>query len=180
MKFNLQTPIALALTVALAICTSVGAADAPEKKKKKNAGNRNNPAMNIMKQLADVELTEEQQSKIKEMAKESMAALKAAQKEAGITPEVMKKRAAAQKELKDSGVKGKELAQAINEKAGLTEAQAAGMAKISELRSTMMKGAIALLTDEQKAKLPERMARMAKAGKAGKGKGKKKKEKEAA
>ena len=96
--------------------------------------------------------------------------------EAGITPALMKKRVEAQKSLKDSVKKGKELQAAINEAAGFTEAQSAAFAKVAEARTAFQKQVIALLTDEQKENLPQAMKRLSAAdsGKA-KGKGKKKK-----
>ena len=166
----------LGLAFALMFTTVVVAQDAPEKKKKRAAAGGNNAVANVLKQLKDVGLTDEQKTKIEAMAKKSMTAMRAARKEAGITPELMKKRMAAQKELQKSGKKGAELIASVNEKAGLTEAQAKFFKKSTESRAALLKGAFALLTDEQKEKLPARIKRMASGGEEkGKGKGKKKK-----
>ncbi|WP_145419764.1 hypothetical protein [Planctomycetes bacterium K23_9] len=154
-------------------------ADDAVKEKKKNAkGNRGaSMAGQLIKQLKPVGLTDEQTKKIKELAKEPTELAKKIREEAGLTPELMKKRTAAMKELKDSGKKGKEMNAAVNEKAGLTETQIAAFTKMNEARTKFQRAAMALLTDEQKAKVPEKMQRMLKgpADRKGKGKGKGKK-----
>lgn len=171
----------LGLAFALLCTTVVVAEDAPEKKKRNNQGaDRANAATAILKQLDAADLTDDQKAKIQELAKKSMTEMRAVRKEAGITPEIMKKRAAAQKELKDSGKNPAELMAAVNEKAGLTEAQAQAIKKSDASRKALLKGAFALLTDEQKEKLPKRLTRAinqgdGKKGDAAKGKGKKKK-----
>lgn len=145
-----------------------------EKRGKKGAANRN-PAAAFMKQLEPVGLTQEQSAKITEMGKAMAKASKEIRDEAKLTNDVMKKRTAAMKEVREAGkVKGRDaIAKAVNEKAGLSESQAAAIAKTSELRAKFQKDVMALLTDEQKAKLPKQMQRAAKG--AAKGKGKKKK-----
>ncbi|MEM6469537.1 MAG: hypothetical protein AAF802_08185 [Planctomycetota bacterium] len=149
--------------------------------KKKRTRGRGNSANFVLKQFKDAELTDEQQAKVKELAKGFGESSMAMRKEAGLTDEVMKKRAAAQKELKDSGMKQKELTKAINEKAGLTTEQAEVLKKSNALRVQLMVKVFAMLIEEQQAKLPERIQTMAKRNaKAdskgeGKGKGKKKK-----
>jgi hypothetical protein len=166
------------LAFALLFTTVVVAQDAPKQKKNRGAAGGNNAATNVLKQLKDVGLTDEQKTKIEAMAKKSMTDMRDARKEAEITPELTKKRMAAQKELQESGKKGAELIAAVNEKAGITESQAKFFKKMAESRTALLKGAVALLTDEQKEKLPQRVKRMAsgeeRRGK-GKGKGKKKK-----
>ncbi|MGB7347093.1 MAG: hypothetical protein WBD20_22910 [Pirellulaceae bacterium] len=166
------------LALAVLLVSPVMADDAVKEKKKNAKGNRGaaSPAMQLIKQLEPVGLTEEQTTKIKELAKASAAADKALREEAGLTPELMKKRAEAQKELKDSGKKGKEMAAAVNEASGATEAQAAAFAKLNESRMKFQRAAMALLTDEQKANVPEKLQRMLKAAGGEKAKGKKKKE----
>lgn len=157
------------------LCTTVTAADdAPAKKKKGNRG-RNAPAAQLLKQLKDVELTDEQKTQIQALAKKSMGDLQAARKEAGITPEVMKKRAEAMKELRASDKKPADVVKAANEAAGLTESQVAFFKKQTEQRAALLKGAVALLTEEQKAKLPKRMTQARGKQGAGKGTGKRKK-----
>ena len=141
--------------------------------KKKGQRDQQNVAMQTIKQLEEVKLTDEQVAKIKELGKTANAKMKELRDEAGITPALLKKRAEAQKSMKDSDKKGKDLQAAINEAAGFTEAQSAAIAKVNEARTAFQKQVVALLTDEQKEKLPQAMKRAANA-KGGKGKGKKK------
>lgn len=176
-----QKLLCLACTLMFATMT-IAADDAPAKKKgKKNAGQRAGVASTVLKQLQDVELTDEQKTKIQELAKKSMTDMRAVRKEAGITPELMKKRAEAQKELKAAGTKQSEMFAAVNKKVGMTEAQVAVLKKANESRQALLKQAIALLSDEQKAKLPKRMLQAGKkkpGNNAGKGKKKKAAEQE--
>ena len=170
---TLRTIAALALA-ALLVAPSIAADDDAKGKKKKNA--RGNAAGQLIKQLEPVGLTEDQIAKIKELGKASTTAMAQVKKDAGITAELMKKRQAAMKELKDSGKKGKELAAAINAKAGISEAQAEALVKANTSRQKLQRDVMAILTDEQKAKLPEKMQRFLKAGKKGGAKKKKKAE----
>lgn len=181
MRINALQIKSLGLVAAL-LMTSVAVADDAEPAKKKKQGAQRNAASQIIKQLKDVSLTQEQQTKLKELGKKSMEKMREIRKEAQITPQLMKKRAEAAKELKDSGKKGAELIAAINEKTGFTTEQAAAMKKADAIRMGLMKAAIGMLSDEQKANLPKRLLKIAEgrepgdAAKKGKGKGKKKKE----
>ena len=169
------------LVLAVLLVSPVMADDAVKTRKKGAKGKRGaSLAGQLIKQLESVGLTDEQKKKITEMSKEASEASTKLREEAGITQELMKKRAAAQKELKDSGKKGKDLVAAVNEKAGLSETQVAAFTKLNASRTKFQRSAMALLTDEQKAKVPERLQRLLKApgGKKGKGKGKGKKKKE--
>lgn len=180
MKEFLMNKTLLGLAFALLFTTITVGEDEPAAKKRKGAAGRNNPAGNVLNQLKDVSLTDEQKAEIQKLAKKSAAEIQAANKEAGITPQIMKDRAAAQKELKDSGKKPAEIFAAVNEKLGLNEAQVAALKNSNEKRAALLKSAVALLTDDQKAKLPERLVRLTKAGNAkGKAKGKKKKSEDA-
>ena len=152
------------LAVAAVAAMLVVPASAADAEKKKGKGNRQSPAAQIVKQLADVGLTEEQTSKIMELGKAAGAKMKELREAAGITPELTKKRSEAQKSMKDSGKKGKELQEAVNEAAGYTEEQIAGLKKVNEARMAFTKEVIGLLTDEQKEKLPKQMQRSAKGG----------------
>ncbi|QEG02457.1 LTXXQ motif protein [Stieleria maiorica] len=168
----------LAVACALLITPSSFAQDAPAKKGKKGQAARNAPAAVVLKQLSDVGLTDEQKAKIQTMAKKTAAETQAALKEAGITPAIMKQRVAAQRELKDSGKKPAEIQAAIHEKLGLTQDQIAVLKKSNAMRTALLKDAVALLTEEQKAKLPERLVKMTSRGGDAKGKGKGKKKKQ--
>jgi DNA polymerase II small subunit/DNA polymerase delta subunit B len=179
MKFKWIAVLAL---VAMVAAPAFGADDEKkkERKGKKGAAARSASAQ-LLKQLEPVGLTDEQVAKIKEIGAKSQAELKAARAEAGITPELQKKLAAAQKSMKDSELKGKERMAAIHKAAGLTEAQATALKKSNELRMEMHKQVIAMLTAEQKEKLPQNLKRLAGAKKGGAKKGEaKKKKKDAA
>ena len=173
MKFKV-----LGLVFAMLLSSVVVAEDEAKPKKKNRDAAKNNVAANIIKQLKGIELTDEQKTKLQAIAKETQAEMKKINDEAGITPELIKKRAEVMKSMKDSGKKPAELREAVNKEAGFTEAHAEAFKKTNEARMGLMKKAIALLTDDQKAKLPERLARFTKesGNKKGakKGKGKKK------
>ncbi|MEM0926540.1 MAG: hypothetical protein AAGJ83_10920, partial [Planctomycetota bacterium] len=161
----------LCLTIALLVSPAV----AQETKKRDRAGGRMNPANFVLKQFKEADLTDEQEAKIKELAQAYGKETLAMREKVGLTAEIMKKRAAAQKELKESGLKAKELAQAVNEKAGITKEQAAVLQKSNTLRIQMIVKAYAMLTADQQGKLPERIQTTAtKEPAKGKGKGKKK------
>ncbi len=145
------------LVFALLFSTVCLAEDAEPKKKKRDAAGKNSPAAALLNQLKDAGLTDEQKTKIEALAKKSMEGMRAARKEAGITPELMKKRAEAAKALKESGKSPAEIAEAADKEAGLTEAQVVAFKKANAARSELLKAAVALLSDEQKANLPKRM-----------------------
>lgn len=162
--------------VAMLACALVGPASADDAvKEKKNKRGGASPAMQIMKQLDAVALTDAQKDQIKKLGKEAAATMKAISEENGLTPELMKKRQEAQKSMKNSEKKGKELAEAINDAAGLSEGEVAGHEKLMAVRQSFQKSVVALLTDDQKELLPQQMKRMAGGDAKGKkGKGKKK------
>ncbi|WP_442509526.1 Spy/CpxP family protein refolding chaperone [Novipirellula sp. SH528] len=168
------------LVLTLALVVTVSADDAKPKKKGERAGGKNAGVAQLLKPFEAVDLTEEQTAKIKVLGKAMNEKSEAIREEAGITQELVKKRAEAMKAARESGKKGKELAAEVDAKAGLSEAQVNAMKKVTELRHKFMQDAVALLTPEQKENLP---ARVKGAGKEegkekGKGKGKKKKDAE--
>ena len=165
MKFK-----SLALVMVMMISPVVADEATAEKKKKKARGN--NGTAQLMRQFKEVEFTAEQKGKVETLVKEAAAAMKSAREDAGITAEMLKKRAAAQKELKESGKKPGELMKAVNEKAGFSEKHAAGLKKANQVRQKLIKDVVALLSEEQKGKLPERVLQSANR-KAGKKNGKK-------
>ena len=153
MKFGwLSVAILSAVLVA-----PVSADDLRTKKKKGKRDRQRGMTTQLIKRLDAVKLTDEQVGKIKELGKVANEKAKEIRAEAGLTGELMKTRAAAQKSLKDSGKKGKELMAAVNEKAGLTEEQAKSLKGVNKVRIKLQKDVIALLTDEQKKNLPEKM-----------------------
>ena len=176
MKFKSIAAIALA---AVMVAPALGDDAAKKERKGKKGQQARSASAALLKQLEVVGLTDEQVAKIKKLGE----AVQAAQKDSGITPEIRKKIAETQKSMKDSELKGKERMAAVHKAAGLSEAQIAALTKLSELRTKMNKDVMALLTDEQKEKLPEGLKRMANAGKKGKAGAKKggaKKKKDAA
>lgn len=168
MKFKMFA----ASLLAAVLVVPASADDAVKEKKGKRGGA--SPAMQIMKQLEAVELTDAQKEKIKELGKEAAAAMKTITEENHLTPELMKKRQEATKSLKDSGKKGKEMSEAVNEAAGFTDEQAAAFEKLNTARQAFQKSVVGILTDAQKENLPQAMKRLAGQGGKGKGKGKKK------
>ncbi|QDT03920.1 hypothetical protein K227x_23050 [Rubripirellula lacrimiformis] len=174
--------LGVALLVTLVAFPAV-AQEGEKGKRKGKAGAQRNAATQLIKVLEPVGLTAEQTEKIQTLGKAADASMKSIREETGLTPAIMKKRMEAMKSLKDSGKKGKELATAVAEASGLSEANLAAIAKMNEARNKFQKSAIALLTDEQKEKLPKNLVRLTKEGNQqgkGKGKGKGKRNKDAA
>lgn len=167
MKFQMFAAVCLAAWLTVPASAQDEAAG-----KKKGKRGQQNVAAQMIKQLEKVSLTDEQIAKVKEMGKAAAVEMKAITEESGLTPELVKKRGEAMKEVRQSGKKGKEMTAAVNEAAGLTEAQAAAFAKLGQARQKFQKSVVAMLTDEQKENLPQAIKRMA--GGNDKGKGKKK------
>ncbi len=149
-------------------------ATAQEAKKKGDANANNRLVAQFLKQLEPAKLTDEQVAKAKELGKEMNAKMTELRKEAGITAELQKKRTEVIKKMQDSELKGKERMDAINKEVGLTEEQAAAMVKINQMRTEFQTKVVGMLSDEQKAALPEKLTNALKAaGKPAKGKKKK-------
>ncbi|GEM_PF-2237593 len=165
------------LLVTAAMVSTGSAEDPPAKKKKKGnqQGAGRAPAAMLMKQLSDVELTEDQKAKIKEMGTELAAKMKTLRSEAGLTPALNKKMAEVGKAAREEDKKGAELRAAVNAAAGLSENQLAAMKQANELTQKFRKEMLAMLTDEQKAALPAQLKKRLE-GARGKGHGKQKKE----
>lgn len=163
--------IALALIACLA--TTASADDKPEGKKKR-AGNRDAGAWmagNVAKLLEKVELTDEQKEKWNE-AKKSFTSQVKDLREEGLTPELMKKRNDAQKEAREAGLKGKEMAAKLNE--GFSEEEQALFNKQQKAVRSLRASVAGMLTPEQMAALPEQARKQMSAAKErGEGKGKK-------
>ncbi len=128
--------------------------------KKPGAKKPGNKGGGIAKMLESkgIELSEEQQAKLKEVL--------ASQK--GASSELRKKVAELRKKAAADGLKGKEAAAAV--KAGLSEEEQAAYAKLGNIRTAIM----GILTDEQKAKFAPKRKPGSKKGDAKKGEGKKK------
>ena len=157
------------LLVALAVITPTFADDKAKKGKKKKSA----PA--AIKVPGGVTLNEDQRAKLAALNKELGPKLAACRKEAAgiITADQKKARAAALKEAKAAGKKGKELREAAEAAFKVSEDQKTKQAECKKAMGALQKevraGLAAILTDEQKAKL--------RAGRKGGKKGDKKKTK---
>ncbi len=144
----------------------------PAKKGQGKAQGKQSPVVRrLMMPFKDVTMQEEQKTQVMAKAKESAAKIEEISEAHGITAEVMKARAEATKSMKDSELKGKERQAAVNEKAGLTAQQTEGMEEVMTATQSFQKEVFAMLTDDQKASVPERLAKQL--GAKGKGGGKK-------
>lgn len=108
-------------------------------------------------------LSDEQKEKIAPLNKEFGPRLaEFGKKRAAIlTPEQRKAQNEARKVATEAGKKGKELQQAVNAAMKLTDDQKKKLADLAKemapLNKTLREKVLALLTDEQKAKIPKRM-----------------------
>jgi len=148
--------LACLLIVTLIPCLAVGQEEDGKKRQKKGSAAG---AAQILNQLREVGLTDEQVAKVKELNKAANAKTAAVREKAGITPEIIKKRTEIQKKVRESGKKGSEVADLVNREAGLNEAQVKAMKEISGIRLSLRKSVVALLTKEQKDKLPKEFSR---------------------
>lgn len=170
---------ALALIAALAITAVADDKTLNDKALKKNTGERSgqNPMVaKLTKSLEDTNLSEDQKSKI-QTAKTAFVTQAKQLREAGLTPELMKKRAEAMKAARQSGLQGKELRAKINE--SLTADERGLFEKMNKATVELQKTVAKTLTKEQMEALPEaarKSLQNAGKGKPGKGnrKGKKK------
>lgn len=190
MKTALKSLLVLSLVAVIALPV-LADDEAPKKKKAKpaakaeakpkakaqaRAGARQVDAM--MKKLKAVELSEEQQGQLKEIAAEFKPKFQAAQakvREVMGGKELAEKRQAAAKKARDAGLKGKALQEAIAKELDLPaetqEAMQQAQAGMREVQQAFTAAVRKVLTDEQieKAGLPKaRKAGAAKKGQAAK------------
>lgn len=152
----------------------VNAQDEAKPKGKKQQGQLS-VVEQFLKQLEPAELSDEQKAAAKEILGAVQKDVAAKRTEAGITPEIMKKRAAARKEGTEAGKKGAELKKHVEAAMGLTADQ---LKVLDETEKALTKAKQEIgkkLSPEQIAKLPEQ-ARKAVEMPAPKQGGKKKKE----
>lgn len=154
--------LALIALLSLPAMADDGTVEKKESKKDKKGDRQVRLVAQLLKQLEPVGLTEEQISKIKALGKASGAKMSEVRKAAGITSELTKKRAEVQKSMDGSEKKGKELRAAIDEAAGVTKSQIEAFKAINEARLEFQQKVVALLTDDQKKQLPERLQRAVK------------------
>jgi len=136
----------LLLTLALVVAAPLFAAD----KKKPDL------SVSVLKKLEKAKLTEQQVTKIKELAAKVGERSAAARQRAVYTPERMKARADALKMARAEGKKGKELSAAVKSAVSFTPTQVAAVREIQTAYSSMMKQILGMLSDEQKARLPRK------------------------
>ena len=165
MKRTLQGLLVLTLAVVLAM----PAMAADEKKKKKKKGRKAPAAVRVPK---DIVLTAAQKTQVATINKEyAPQLLDLAKKARGIvTDEQRKARSAAAKKAKADGKKGKEARAAVNAAAEITAEQKKALGEVNKARQAITKAArakfAAILTAEQKAKLPKPKAKKKKKKKA--------------
>ena len=149
-----------ALTVMMVL--PVMADEVGAKKKKGKKGQQRGMASQLIKRIDEVKLTEEQVAKIQALGKTADQKAKEIRDTAGLNRKLMKNYNEARKSFSDTEMKGKELAAAIIEKAGLNEDQVKALKEVNRLRTKMNQEAIAMLTDEQKELVPKQMKRAGK------------------
>jgi colicin import membrane protein len=114
----------------------------------------------LLKRLSAAELSDEQVAKIKEIAKEYAPKLVEARQKQGLSKEQVAARKAALEKANADGIKGKARAEAVAKAVNLSEDQKAAQAQVREVLAALNKAALAVLTDEQRAKIaPKRAAK---------------------
>jgi hypothetical protein len=165
MKRTLQGLLVLTLAVVLAM----PAMAADEKKKKKKKGRKAPAAVRVPKGIV---LTAAQKTQVAAINKEFAPQLIEIGKKARgiVTDEQRKARTAAAKKAKADGKKGKEARDAVNAAAEITAEQKKALGEVNKARQAITKAArakfAAILTAEQKAKLPKPKAKKKKKKKA--------------
>src|SRR6056297_750488 len=181
MKIHVIAMLALASTILL---TSTAPAQEEAGQRKGKGQNRRTGGQMLIQKLEAAELTAEQQTKLKEAAATMQKELKTL-REAGLTPEMTKKKASIIAEQR----KEKKGRKAINDAmtAAFQPEQLELLEKAGKVNTTFRKTVFGMLTDEQVEKLPEALQKQIAttknqkaAGGKGKGAGKKKQAAEAA
>jgi Spy/CpxP family protein refolding chaperone len=141
---------------------SAAAMDSGAQEKKKGKGKKGAKGPDpIGKMVAKLDLSSEQQAKIDELRKEYRPKLAEIQKRRNevMTPERRKTEKEARQAAKDAGKKGKQVKADIDAALGLSPAESEKVAAVDKERQALIAKinaeVRALLTDEQKAKLPE-------------------------
>lgn len=111
----------------------------------------------FIKQFETAELSNETNEKIKEVFGKAAKEVVAKRKQAGVTPQMLKKRNEAAKQARDEGKKPKEVREiGLNALEG-TEEQKKVVVETEEMLSKARVEIGKLLTDEQKSKLPKQL-----------------------
>ena len=152
-------PVLVLLAVAIFSAAGIDS-DAQEKKKGKGKKGAKGPDP-IGKMVANLDLTAEQQAKIEELRKEYRPKLAEIQKRRNeiMTPERRQKEKEARQMAKDAGKKGKRAKADVEAALGVSPAESEKLAAIEKERQALIAKinaqVRALLTEEQKGKLPE-------------------------
>ncbi|MBI1346515.1 hypothetical protein GC163_09520 [bacterium] len=147
----------LTAIITVTLTTGSFAADEAKKEKKKGTPGAGNQAFNLPK---NVELTEEQKTKLEELKKEHGPKLAEIQKKLDgvLTDEQKQARKDAQAKAKADNVKGKEAQAAVMASLKLTDEQKAkyeaAQAEMKEAAGKVRAKIAEFLTEEQKAKVP--------------------------
>ncbi|MEC9094897.1 MAG: hypothetical protein VX438_19470, partial [Planctomycetota bacterium] len=148
----------------LAICLLSGLANGQDENKKKKGQKRGGKqiASRMMARFKNANLTDEQKSKMARIIKEHSGALQELQKATNtlLSPEIRKARNEARKKAQGEGLKGKELQAAVEKAAAIPAGDVEKLKEIQKKSAAKQKEIVealtALLTPEQKAKLPKR------------------------
>jgi len=105
------------------------------------------------KKLEEAELTDEQKTKVTELVKQWHGQIADASGKAKLTKEQKEKMAEAKKAAVAAGKKGKEVATAAQEAAGLSQEQRDAQAAVEKLHNDFNTAVLALLSQEQKEKV---------------------------
>lgn len=143
------------------VTTTFVVADEPEGKKKKKG---RSPVANVLRQIKqnEIELTAEQKEKIETLGKDARPKLAEVREQHDLSPAFEKQVAAARQEARQMNKKGEEIEAHAMESVDASEKQKAGLAKISQMQSELLRSALAVLTEEQREKLPKRLSRVLK------------------
>jgi len=130
----------------------------PKKERPKAASRKEQPAVQLPK---GIELNDEQKKKVAEIEKEFAAKVKEAREklDKALTEEQLKARQTVLKEARTSGKNRKELQQAVNDSMKLSAEQQKqydeANKNLAALRQEILEKVKPILTDDQKAKLPQ-------------------------
>ncbi len=120
------------------------------------AQEENHPATrHLLKNMAAAQLTDDQTAQINEQAKATAEKIGEVREASGLTFKMIKKRTAALKKFRKTGLKGQELTDAVKEEIGLTQEQFDAAVEVEAHRRSLKEFAIELLTDQQKNALPK-------------------------
>lgn len=136
------------------------AASAPQTLTPEQEKAAKNMLKQTMKAFADASLTSEQEQKAEAIFSKATKEVVAKRSAAKITPELQKKQAAAAKEARESGKKGKKQAEAAFASAGFNEEQIKVFKETQETLNKAKREFAKTLKPEQIQKLPDNMQKM--------------------